>query len=73
MVNVRRPQPPNPLARVSTEELLLELRRHMIVPQHARGVWEEWGGLHPRGDWSEEASCARVGSASVDRFQVRSK
>jgi hypothetical protein len=26
----------------------------MIVPQHARGGWEEWGGVHPRGDWSDD-------------------
>ncbi len=41
------------LSRVSTEELLLELRRRIIAPREAREVWEDWGGLHPRGDWQE--------------------
>jgi hypothetical protein len=31
VVRMRRPQPPNPLARASTEELLLELRRRIIT------------------------------------------
>ena len=52
----------NPLAhaateapsRASTEELLLELRRRIITPREAREVWEDWGGLNPRGDWPEE-------------------
>jgi hypothetical protein len=43
------------LSRASTEELLLELRRRIITPREAREVWEDWGGLHPRGgDWPEE-------------------
>ena len=54
VVNIRRPQPPNALAHASTEELLLELRRRIIRPREARDVWEDWGGLHPRGDWPEE-------------------
>ena len=42
------------LSRASTEELLLELRRRIIAPREARQVWEDWGGLNPRGDWPEE-------------------
>ena len=43
------------LSRASTDELLLELRRRIITPREAREVWEDWGGLHPRGgDWPEE-------------------
>jgi len=43
------------LSRASTEELLLELRRRIITPREAREVWEDWGGLHPRGgDWPDE-------------------
>jgi hypothetical protein len=38
------------LSRASTEELLLELRRRIITPREAREVWEDWGGLNPRGD-----------------------
>ena len=40
--------------RASTEELLLELRRRIITPREAREVWEDWGGLNPRGDWPDE-------------------
>jgi hypothetical protein len=42
------------LSRASTEELLLELRRRIITPREAREVWEDWGGLRPRGNWPEE-------------------
>ena len=49
-----RPTNPNALSQVSTEELLLELRRRIITPREAREVWEDWGGLNPRGDWPEE-------------------
>ena len=43
------------LSRASTEELLLELRRRIITPREAREVWEDWGGLHPRGNnWPGE-------------------
>jgi hypothetical protein len=43
------------LSRASTEELLLELRRRIITPREAREVWEDWGGLHPRGNnWPDE-------------------
>ncbi len=43
------------LSRTSTEELLLELRRRIIAPRHARDVWEDCGGLNPRGNnWPEE-------------------
>jgi hypothetical protein len=37
---------------VSTEELLLELRRR-IITRH--DTWDDWdGGLDPHGDWPEE-------------------
>jgi hypothetical protein len=42
------------LSRASTEELLLELRQRIITPREAREVWEDWGGLNPRGDWPEQ-------------------
>ena len=41
-------------SRASTEERLMELRRRIITPREAREVWEDWGGLNPRGDWPEE-------------------
>ena len=49
-----RPTNAHALSRASTEELLLELRRRIITPREAREVWEDWGGLDPRGDWPEE-------------------
>ena len=49
-----RPTNADALSRASTEELLLELRRRIITPREAREVWEDWGGLNPRGDWPEE-------------------
>ena len=63
VVKLRRPTPApsshayttDALSRASTEELLLELRRRIITRREAREVWEDWGGLHPRGgDWPEE-------------------
>ena len=42
------------LSRASTEELLMQLRRRIFTPREAREVWEDWGGLNPRGDWPEE-------------------
>ena len=61
VVELRRPDPnrvfrasTDALSRTSTEELLLELRRRIITPREAREVWEDWGGLNPRGDWPEE-------------------
>ena len=40
-----RPTNPNALSQVSTEELLLELRRRIITPREAREVSEDRGGL----------------------------
>jgi hypothetical protein len=51
------------LARASTEELLLELRRRIVRPRdRRRETWDDdgldsrgdWDGLDPRGDWSEQ-------------------
>jgi hypothetical protein len=44
------------LARASTEELLLELRRRIIRPRNRRrDTWgDSDGGLEPQGYWSEE-------------------
>ena len=44
------------LSRVSTEELLLELRRRIIAPHDRRPEnWDDWdGGLDPHGDWPEQ-------------------
>jgi hypothetical protein len=44
------------LARASTEELLLELRRRIIRPRERRHeTWDDWGdGLEPQG-WPEES------------------
>jgi hypothetical protein len=40
---------------VSTEELLLELRRRIIAPRDRRHeTWDDWDSLDSRGDWSEE-------------------
>ena len=59
-----RPTNPNALSQVSTEELLLELRRRIIAPRDTRNdIWDDWGrpdprvdrgGLDPHGDWPEE-------------------
>ena len=55
--------PPNPfaqtatdaLSRVSTEELLLELRRRIIAARDRRhDTWDDWDGLDPHGDWPEQ-------------------
>ena len=51
-----RPTNPNALSQVSTEELLLELRRRNIAPRDRRhDTWDDWnGGLDPRGDGPEQ-------------------
>ncbi|MGA7053974.1 MAG: helix-turn-helix transcriptional regulator, partial [Mycobacterium sp.] len=51
-----RPMNPNALSQVSTEELLLELRRRVIAPRDTRhDSWDDWdAGLDPHGDWPEE-------------------
>ncbi len=51
-----RPTNPNALSQVSTEELLLELRRRIIAPRNRRhNTWDDGdGGLDPHGDWPEE-------------------
>jgi hypothetical protein len=51
-----RPTNPNALSQVSTEELLLELRRRIIAPRdRRRNTWDDWdGGLDPQGDWPEQ-------------------
>jgi hypothetical protein len=43
------------LARASTEELLLELRRRIIRPRdRRRDTWDDRDSLDPRGDWPDE-------------------
>ena len=44
------------LSQVSTEELLLELRRRIIAPRDTRPEkWDDWdGGLDLHGDWPEQ-------------------
>jgi hypothetical protein len=50
-----RPTYANALSQVSTEELLLELRRRIIDPRDRRhDTWDDWDGLDPRGDWPEQ-------------------
>ena len=50
-----RPTNANTLSQVSTEELLLELRRRIIAPHSRRPEsWDHWGGLDSRGDWPEQ-------------------
>jgi hypothetical protein len=50
-----RPTNANSLSQVSTEELLLELRRRIIAPHIRRHEnWGDWGSLDPHGDWPEE-------------------
>ena len=51
-----RPTNPNALSQVSTEELLLELRRRIIAPRDRRhDTWDDGdGGLDPHADWPEE-------------------
>ena len=49
-----RPTTPNALSQVSSEELLLELRRRIIAPE-THDAWDDWGGgLDPQGDWPEQ-------------------
>ena len=52
-----RPTNPNALSQVSTEELLLELRRRIIAPRDTRhNTWDDWdGGLDPHDDWPEQS------------------
>ena len=56
LVSTRRPTNPNGPSNVSTEELLLELRRRIIAPRDRRP--ESWddrdSGLDPHGDWPEQ-------------------
>jgi hypothetical protein len=64
VTELRRPTPSplaptsttDALARASTEELLLELRRRIIAPRHRRHqTWDDWDeGLDPHGDWPEQ-------------------
>jgi hypothetical protein len=51
-----RPINANTLSQVSTEELLLELRRRIIAPRDRRPEsWDDWGGgLERHGDWPEQ-------------------
>ena len=51
-----RPTNPNALSQVSTEELLLELRRRIIAPRDRRhDTWDDWDdGLDSHGDWPEQ-------------------
>jgi hypothetical protein len=51
-----RPTNPNALSQVSTEELLLELRRRIITPRDRRHTTlDDWDvGLEPQGDWPQE-------------------
>ncbi|OBG60353.1 MULTISPECIES: helix-turn-helix domain-containing protein [unclassified Mycobacterium] len=48
--------PSDALARASTEELLLELRRRIVRPHDRQSPgWDDWGddGLEPHGSWVE--------------------
>jgi hypothetical protein len=45
----------------------MELRRRIITPGEAREVWEDWGGLHPRGDWPEEGQQLKISGGAVDQ------
>ena len=51
-----RPTNPNALSQVSTEEMLLELRRRIIAPRETRhdnrDDWDD--GLDPHGHWPEQ-------------------
>jgi len=50
-----RPTNPSTLSQVSTEELLLELRRRIIAPRERRhNTRDDSGGLDPHGDWPEQ-------------------
>ena len=51
-----RPTSPSALSQVSTEELLLELRRRIIAPRALRrNTYDDWDDrLDPHGDWPEE-------------------
>ena len=52
----RRPANPNALSEVSTQELLLELRRRIIAPRDRRqDTWDDRNGdLDPHGDWAAQ-------------------
>ena len=50
---LRPTNPPDALSQVSTEKLVLELRRRVIAPRNRRrNTWD--GGLDPHGDWPEQ-------------------
>ena len=50
---------PNALSQVSTEELLLELRRRIIAPRNRRPEsWDDWDGLDPHATGPNGASSA---------------
>ena len=51
----RRPTNANTPSQVSTEELLLELRRRIIASRDRRPEsWDAWDGLDSDGDWPEQ-------------------
>jgi hypothetical protein len=51
-----RPTNAPALSQVSSEDLLLELRRRIIAPRNRRHeTWDDWDdGLDAHGDWAEE-------------------
>ena len=50
-----RPTNASTLSQVSSEELLLELRRRIIAPRNRRPAsGDDGGGLDPHGDWPEQ-------------------
>ena len=52
-----RPTNPNALSQVSTEELLLELRRRIIASRPRRHeTWDDWDGLDPEATGPTRAS-----------------
>ncbi|WNG92586.1 hypothetical protein [Mycobacterium sp. ITM-2016-00318] len=54
------------LARASTEELLLELRRRIVAPRNRRHeTWDDWGGLHPHGHWPRGGLVASAGGNPI--------
>jgi hypothetical protein len=59
-----RPTSPSALSQVSTEELLLELRRRVIAPRtRHHDTWDD--GLDPHGDWSRGRLAASSGASPI--------
>ncbi len=74
VVELRRPTPTplaptsatDTLARVSSEELLVELRRRIIAPRDRHPeIRDDWDGLNQQGDWPRGGLAASAGASLI--------